>query len=180
MAARSRLFSAPVGLGLTTIAAVVALDQITKWWVIEVVMQPPRVVPVTFFFNLVMGWNKGVSFGLFNQDSPYNAWVLSVLALAITAGLAVWLARVKRRGIAFAIGLVIGGALGNVIDRLRFGAVADFLDFHAFGLHWPAFNVADTGISVGAAIIVLDSLFGGRETPKNKDGPGGAGADPKA
>jgi len=180
MASRLRLFSVPVGLGLVTIAGVVVLDQITKWWVIEVVMQPPRVIPVTFFLNLVMGWNKGVSFGLLNQDSPYNAWVLSALALAITVGLLIWLARVRRRGLALAIGLVVGGALGNVIDRLRFGAVADFLDFHAFGLHWPAFNVADTGISIGAAIIVLDSLFGGWETPKNKGGPGSAGADPKA
>jgi signal peptidase II len=73
------------------------------------------------------------------------------------------------------IGLIIGGAVGNVIDRLRFGAVADFLDLHAFGYHWPAFNVADTGITVGAAVLVLDSLFAGAERPKDGGGTGAAG-----
>jgi signal peptidase II len=167
-------------IGLAAALGVIVLDQITKWWIVERVMQPPRVIPLTPFFNVVMGWNKGVSFGLFNQDSPYSAWVLSALALAITAGLLVWLWRVERRGLALAVGLVVGGALGNVIDRVRFGAVADFLDFHAFGWHWPAFNVADAGISLGAALIVLDSLFGGRERPKNKGGPVRTGADPQA
>jgi signal peptidase II len=165
-------------IGIATALVVIVLDQATKWWIVERVMQPPRVISLTSFFNLVMGWNRGVSFGLFNQDSPNNAWVLSALALAITAGLLVWLWRIERRGLALALGLMVGGALGNVIDRVRFGAVADFLDFHAFGWHWPAFNVADTGISVGAALIVLDSLFDGREKPKNKGGPARTGADP--
>jgi signal peptidase II len=66
--------------------------------------------------------------------------------------------------------MVIGGALGNVVDRLRFGAVTDFLDFHVLGYHWPAFNVADTGISVGVALIVIDSLFGGQDTDGEKNG----------
>lgn len=155
-------------LGLGVAAAVLIADQASKWWILESVMRPPRTIEITPFFNLVMGWNRGVSFGLFDSASPANAWVLSGLALAIVAGLLVWLHRTARPLPAAAIGLIVGGALGNVIDRVRFGAVADFLDFHAFGWHWPAFNAADTGISVGAAILVIDSLFNDREMPKNR------------
>jgi signal peptidase II len=155
-----------VGLGLALL--VFGLDQLTKWWIVESVMRPPRVLPVTPFFNLVMGWNRGVSFGMFNQDSPYNAWIFAGLALVIVAVLAVWLWRADRGLIGVAIGLIIGGALGNVVDRLRFGAVADFLDFHIGGYHWPAFNVADSGITIGAALLLADALFSRSEKPKNR------------
>ena len=151
-------------VGILTAILVVALDQVSKWWMLEHVMRPPRVIELTGFFNLVTGWNRGVSFGLFNTASPYNAWVLSAIALGIVAALAVWLGRARSPFLAAAIGLVIGGALGNVIDRLRFGAVFDFLDLHTAGYHWPAFNVADSAITVGAVMLVVDSLFMG---PKN-------------
>ncbi len=156
--------------GLVVAALVILFDQATKWWIIEVVMQPPRIIELTPFFNLVMGWNRGVSFGLFDGDSALNVWILPLVALAIVAALVVWLRRVQGAWLAFAIGLVIGGALGNVVDRLRFGAVADFLDFHIAGYHWPAFNVADSGITVGVAMLVLDSLFMGAKKPKSKGG----------
>ena len=158
------------GLGLA--AAVMAFDQVTKWWIVERVMQPPRTIPVTSYFNLVMGWNRGVSFGLFNTDSTINVWFLPLVAIVIIIGLVVWLSRTDRFLAAAAIGLVIGGAVGNLIDRLRFGAVADFLDFHVAGFHWPAFNVADSGITVGAVILVLESLFGPAEKPNNEPGEG--------
>ncbi len=157
-------------LGLIVAALVIVFDQATKWWIVDVVMQPPRIIPVTPFFNLVMGWNRGISFGLFDGDSAINVWILPLVALAIVAALVVWLRRVQGVWLASAIGLVIGGALGNVVDRLRFGAVADFLDFHVAGYHWPAFNVADSGITVGVTMLVLDSLFMGAEKPKNKGG----------
>ena len=157
-------------LGLGVAILVIVFDQATKWWIIEVVMQPPRIIELTPFFNLVMGWNRGISFGLFDGDSAINVWILPLVALAIVAALVVWLRRVQGAWLASAIGLVIGGALGNVVDRLRFGAVADFLDFHVAGYHWPAFNVADSGITVGVAMLVLDSLFMGAEKPKNKGG----------
>ncbi len=157
----------PLRLGLGLAAAIVIVDQVSKWWIVERVMQPPRVIPVTPFFNLVMGWNRGVSFGLFNSETAI-AWVFAALALAIVAFLASWLAKADRMLVAVALGAVIGGALGNVIDRIRFGAVADFLDFHAFGRHWPAFNAADAAISAGAALLIIDALFDRPRSPKNK------------
>ncbi|MEX2450496.1 MAG: signal peptidase II [Rhodospirillales bacterium] len=156
--------------GLGVAAVVLALDQLSKWWIVAEVMQPPRVIPVTPFFNLVLGWNRGISFGLFHGDSAFNVWGLPALALAIVAVLLVWLWRSGGVLVPLAIGLIVGGALGNVIDRIRHGAVADFLDFHVAGYHWPAFNVADTGITVGAVLLIFDSLFGGRERPNNTGG----------
>ncbi len=150
--------------GLIVAAVVILLDQLTKWWILEVVMQPiPHVVEVTPFFNLVMAWNTGVSFGTFGSSHAFMPYVLSAVALAIVVALVMWLRQADRRYVALALGMVIGGAIGNVIDRFRFGAVADFLDFHIGGWHFWAFNVADSGISVGVALLVLDGLFAGRE-----------------
>jgi signal peptidase II len=148
----------PFPLGLLIALMILALDQVSKWWILAVVMQPPRLIEVTSFFNLVLVWNRGISFGLFNNESPWNSIILTAVALMISGGLAVWLTRVRRTGTAIAIGLIIGGALGNVFDRVRFGAVCDFLDLHAFGYHWPAFNVADAAISVGAVILLYEAL----------------------
>ena len=152
------------GLGLA--ALVLSLDQVTKWWILDVIMQPPRVIPVTPFFNLVMWWNRGISFGFLDSSTTTGPWLLSLVALAITAVLVVWLYRAERLGVALGIGLIIGGALGNLVDRARWGAVPDFLDFYAGDYHWPAFNVADSGITVGAAVLILDSLFHREKTLK--------------
>ncbi len=124
-----------------------------------------RVIEVTPFFNLVMGWNYGISFGFLNSAPALALWLLPMVVVIITAALGVWLYRIDRLRPALALGLIIGGAIGNLIDRLRFGAVADFLDFHAFGIHWPAFNAADSAITVGAVVLILDSLFVGDEKP---------------
>lgn len=150
--------------GLAVAGVVLVLDQASKWWIVARVMDPPRTIEVTPFFNLVMAWNRGVSFGLFANDSKWGSWLLSGLALAITVALLVWLAKAENRVQALAIGMVVGGAVGNVIDRLRFGAVADFLDIHVAGWHWPAFNLADSGISIGVALLLFDALFGGRQS----------------
>lgn len=145
------------GLGLA--AAVTILDQISKWWILGTVMQPPRVIPVTPFFNLVLGWNRGISFGFLDSGGWLSAWFLPLAAVVISAVLAVWLYRVRQLRAAVGIGLIIGGAMGNLVDRLQFGAVADFLDFYAWGFHWPAFNLADSAITAGAVVLILDSLF---------------------
>ena len=149
-------------LGLLVALPVVVLDQLTKWWVLADLMNPPAAIEVTPFFNLVLVWNRGVSFGLFDNDSPWGPVLLAGLALAISVVLLVWLTRAGSRLSAIAIGIVLGGAIGNVIDRVRFGAVVDFLDFHALGYHWPAFNVADSAISIGVGLLLYDGLFENR------------------
>ncbi|MFD1111252.1 signal peptidase II [Pseudoroseomonas ludipueritiae] len=132
-----------------------ALDQASKWWILTAVMDPPRLIPVAPFFNLTLGFNRGVSFGLLAADSPATPWLLSGFALAVLLGFGIWLARDSQPRHGLAAGLIGGGALGNVVDRLRQGAVTDFLDFHWAGYHWPAFNIADTLIFLGAALLVL-------------------------
>lgn len=148
------------------LAATVVLDQASKWLIVEQVMRPPRVLPITGFFNLVLTHNTGISFGMFRGGEAWMRWVLVAAALAIVAALMVWLHRQPARGHAVAVGLICGGALGNVIDRIWVGAVVDFLDFHAAGWHWPAFNVADSAITLGVAVMILDGLFRGQSDSK--------------
>ncbi|MHA1567779.1 MAG: signal peptidase II, partial [Alphaproteobacteria bacterium] len=150
---------------------VLLADQVSKWAVVVVVFGrsfgdgalfegslPPAGVAVTGFFNLVLFGNKGVAFSLL--DGGAGRWLLIVLALGIVVGLAIWLWKVEQWMVGLAIGAIIGGALGNALDRVRFGAVVDFLDFHAFGWHWPSFNVADSSIVVGVGLLLLDGLRG--------------------
>ena len=155
-----------LGLGLALL--ILAADQTLKALILHVVFDlPPPIGPhswhppieITGFFNLVMVWNPGISFGLLGGGGDWMRWGLTGLAVAVTIGLAIWLRYVDRTHLALAIGLVIGGAIGNVIDRVRFGAVADFLDFHLFGYHWYAFNIADSAIVIGVAVLLVDSLF---------------------
>lgn len=144
--------------GLTAAAAVFALDQVTKSAVLTasdgVSGWGVEVLP---FFSLVMVRNTGVSFGLLSGGIA-AWWVLSAVALVVTAFLFRWLWREPSLLVATGLGLIVGGALGNVVDRWRHGAVTDFLDFHAAGWHWPAFNLADVGIVVGVAAIIWSSF----------------------
>ena len=157
----------PLRFGLGLAGVIFVADQLTKWGMMEFVMSPPTVIPVTSFFNLVVAWNRGVSFGMFDSDSPYSSWILSAIAIIIVGFMVRWLCKVTVQHQAAAIGMIIGGALGNVLDRIIHGAVYDFLDFHVAGYHWPAFNVADSAICVGAVILVLDSLFAKSENTDN-------------
>jgi signal peptidase II len=155
------------GRGLALLALTVLADQLSKSWVISYFGAAPGTpVPqrmVTPFFNLVLTWNRGMSFGLFNRDSPWNAALFSVLAVVIVTALLVWLWRTESALVAAGIGLVAGGAVGNVIDRLRLGAVTDFLDFHWGDWHFATFNVADSAITVGVGLLLLDALLNRRE-----------------
>ncbi len=146
-------------LGGIVAVVIIILDQTSKWLMLEHVMNPPRIIEVTPFFNLVYAWNRGISFGVFNTGSPWNRWALPLVAVGICVALAFWLVRSTHWSMTVGIAMIIGGALGNVIDRLRAGAVYDFLDIHAAGWHWPAFNVADSAISIGVVFLILDSLF---------------------
>ncbi|MGE4221427.1 MAG: signal peptidase II [Alphaproteobacteria bacterium] len=152
-------------LGLAIAALVAVLDQLTKQMMMGWLGDPFQVVEVTGFFNLVTVWNRGVSFGMFNAAGDVGPWILSLVAIAVSIALGVWLRRAESRLLAVALGLVIGGALGNVVDRAIYGAVYDFLDLHAFGYHWPAFNLADSAITAGVIGILLDGLFERRKEP---------------
>ena len=145
------------GLGLAALVA--ALDQLSKWIIVAHIMNPPVQIEVTSFFNLVLAHNRGVSFGMFAAGSELGKWILVGLALMISGFLVRWLFQSSSPFSIIALGLILGGAVGNVIDRVLIGAVVDFLDFHAFGTHWPAFNVADTTIFLGAAGLIFESFF---------------------
>jgi signal peptidase II len=153
-------------LGLALAVLAIVLDQLSKWLIVTQVMTPPRVIEVTGFFKIVLAWNTGVSFSMLDMGGAFGRWGLSVLALIIVIVLFFWLRKTERRLPAIGLGLVIGGALGNVIDRVRLGAVADFLLFHWNEHYWPAFNIADCAITLGVAALLVDALFGSRESHK--------------
>lgn len=159
-----------VRLALALIAVVLVLDQASKWVVLTQVMDPPRTIEVTGFFNLVLVYNTGVSFGLFGGAAvAWKAGALGGLAVAVSAGLLYWLVREPERLLGLAVGLIVGGALGNALDRAHQPGVVDFLDFHLAGWHWPAFNLADSTIFLGVAVLIFDGLFRGRVRSKNTD-----------
>ncbi|MBN08008.1 MAG: signal peptidase II [Rhodospirillaceae bacterium] len=149
----------PVPLGLLVAVLAIGADQVTKWWILASVMDPPRIINVTPFFNVVLVWNRGISFGMFSNESMAGVWILSFLALIIVGFLFNWLRKAESKRVAISLGLIIGGALGNVIDRAVHSAVLDFLDFYIGSVRWPAFNAADSFITVGAILLILDSLF---------------------
>lgn len=152
-------------LGLSVAVLVIILDQVSKYFIMNYVLGAYALINYTSFFNLVRAWNTGVSFSMFNNWGSLGVIALSVVALAIVSVLVYWLYTEKSRLNQIALGFIIGGALGNVIDRIRLGAVFDFLDFYIGDSHWPAFNLADSFICVGAFMIVVNSLL----VHKNKD-----------
>jgi len=169
-------------------AFLLVVDQLSKWTVTEYLIPialekpdpqslgliewylhtPPRLpfvsVDVLPFFNLVMVWNQGISFGLFNNGSDYGPMILSGVSFLIASFFIVWLFRSESKLQNIGIAFVIAGALGNIIDRLRFGAVIDFLDFHTEDLNRPAFTAADSWIFIGVLLLRLQSFF--FETPQ--------------
>ena len=139
-------------------AAIVAADQLTKWAVLASFAHGERRV-ITGFLNLVLVYNKGAAFSMFADAAGWQTPLLVVFALAAALIVSYLIVRnPDKRLLCLGLALILGGALGNVIDRLRYGHVVDFLDFHAMGWHWPAFNVADSGITVGAVLLILDGF----------------------
>ena len=150
--------------GLVIAAITLVLDQLSKWWILyELDLPARRNVPLfeigPIGLDLTMVWNRGVTFGLLSGDSEWNQIFLAGLAGVIALVLLRWLWKAENRLVAVALGLVIGGAIGNIIDRFRFGAVVDFVDAHGWGWHWYVFNVADAGIVVGVTLLLVDALF---------------------
>jgi signal peptidase II len=154
--------------GLILAAFVVIADQITKYIVLGPgQFSPPgclelgmncRVIELTSFFDLRMVWNRGVSFGLMRANTDIVRWALVLLSFVISGVFVWWLRTADRRLTSTALGLVVGGALGNVIDRIRFGAVCDFFDFSGLWFPW-VFNVADSAITLGAVLLAVDMIF---------------------
>ena len=146
-------------LGYGIAVVVFALDQLVKYWVTSVLdLQTRGVVPVLPVFDLTWVENNGVSMGLLRADGPTGRWLLVAATLAIAIAVAVWIARAVDRTDTVALGLVLGGALGNIVDRVRFGYVIDFFDAFWHDHHFYVFNVADAAITVGVALLLVRSL----------------------
>ena len=156
----------PLGLGVAGLTLIA--DQADKAWMLYVYdIGAKGTVRLAPFFDLILVWNRGVSYGLFPQESGLGRWVLILFALTSTLALLVWLARITSPLAAVCVGLIIGGAVGNAIDRILYGAVADFFSFHAFGFEWYVFNVADTAIVAGVIGLLYESVFGGHKKVSN-------------
>jgi signal peptidase II len=156
----------PLGLGIA--ALTVLIDQAHKAWMLYVYdIGAKGSVTITPFFDLVLVWNQGISYGLLPQESTLGRWGLILFALAASLALAAWLARLTAPLGAASIGLIIGGAIGNAIDRIAYGAVADFFSLHALGYQWYVFNIADAAIVAGVVGLLYESLFGGHKKVGN-------------
>ena len=154
--------------GFTIAAVVFALDQLTKWIVAgPLELQTVRQIVLLPIFDLSWTENNGISLGLLNAETEVGRWMLVALTAAIAIGVAVWLGREKQRGDQLALGMVLGGALGNILDRVRFGYVVDFADLHFGGFRpFLVFNVADAAISIGVVILLLRAFLIRDERPK--------------
>jgi signal peptidase II len=154
-------------LGLTVAAVIALLDQALKLWLLFAFdLQSRGVVRLTPFLDLVLVWNRGISYGLFQQDGPLGQWVLLALTAFAVTLLWIWLARSTSRLMAVSLALIIGGAVGNAIDRVAYGAVADFVLLHlttaSFSFKWYVFNLADAAIVAGVGGLLYDSVAGHR------------------
>jgi signal peptidase II len=148
-------------LGLITAVITFLFDQLSKWYVLNIIHLNERdPMHIASFMDFAMAWNKGVSYSLLTSNSQEPLIALSLLLSVI---LLIWLARAKTRLAAFALGLIIGGALGNALDRVLHGAVADFVLLHWGDWSWYIFNLADVGIVVGVGLLIYDNLFGGEQ-----------------
>ncbi len=164
MAARAFPDRAPLRLGLTAAVITAAIDQGVKLWLLYGFgLTGQGRVPITSFLDLVLAWNTGISYGLFQQTGPLGQWLLLALKVIAVALLLVWLARTRSILAGLALGLIVGGAVGNAIDRALHGAVMDFVLFHiataTWTFQWYVFNLADAAIVAGVVGLVYESLF---------------------
>lgn len=149
-----------IRIGLVCSVLVLAADQASKYWILNGLDLPAlgsvAVLPV---LNFTMVWNHGVTFGLLTSHGPRAPYFLGAVALAVVVALGVWLSRAGNLWVALGIGAIAGGAIGNVLDRLRYGAVVDFIHAHAWGYSWYVFNVADAAIVCGVAALMIETLL---------------------
>ena len=149
------------GLGLVAAVVVLIADQVSKWWVLDGLhlAERPDGIELLPVLRFTMVWNRGVTFGLLTGFGSWSYLLLAAVALAVVAALIAWLRRAESGVVATALGAIVGGAISNVIDRLRFGAVVDFIHAHIGAWSWYVFNLADAAIVCGVAALVLDSLL---------------------
>ena len=149
-------------MALAVFVATVAIDQAHKWWMISIYdIGSKGRVEITPFFDIVFVKNIGISYSLFNQESVLGQYLLAGFAFVASLALWIWLNR-SNAGWLMAVGLalIMGGAIGNGLDRLTMGGVADFFSLHAFGFYWYVFNIADVAIVAGVAVLLYESLWG--------------------
>ncbi len=157
---------APLALGLLIVAVGFVADQLTKLWVLFGTGLPQgesiRVLP---FMEFILVWNRGISYGLMQQHTELGRWLLVAFSIVAIVLLSAWMRRTDSRFTAVALALIVGGALGNLVDRVAYGAVVDFVHLHAFGWSWYVFNLADTWIVAGVLALLYDSFrLGGRSS----------------
>lgn len=151
----------PVTLGLLTALGIFAADRLSKYAILEIVALPARgQISLLPFLDLTMVWNRGVSFGMLQADDMTGRLLLAGFAALVVCGLLIWLYRNTQLLVSVALGGIIGGAVGNLYDRLAWGAVADFVDLHILDYHWYVFNLADAAITLGVAALIIDSFRG--------------------
>jgi signal peptidase II len=159
-AGRSNAWGPVTAFGVAVAVITCLIDQAAKGWLLLAADLGSHSRSVTPFFNLVLVWNTGISYGLFAQQGPIGRWALLVFKVAAVAFLWVWLARSSSRLTGLALGLIIGGAVGNAVDRVHWPGVMDFADLHLGNLHWYVFNLADTAIVAGVVALLYESLRG--------------------
>lgn len=153
--------------GIVTALLAIVTDQLSKFWILDNI-SAKHLISIGQYFNITKVWNTGVSFSLLNGYGIAGTVCLCIVALSVCGFLFYWMKKETARLKIICLGLIIGGALGNVTDRIFHGAVLDFLDFHYKQYHWPAFNLADTYICIGAFILVLNELYYGYKNRKEK------------
>jgi len=149
-----------IGVYLTVFVAL--FDQGVKFWILNNVLSEITFLRVNSFLNLQLSWNRGITFGLFSNYAQWMPYVLISVTLFVIVFLINWLRRAENLYVSLGLGFIMGGAIGNVLDRFRYGAVVDFLDFHIGGYHWYNFNVADSAIVLGVGLLLLENLLDNR------------------
>lgn len=151
----------------SVVILLIAIDQLSKWWVLNILDLPSKgSVPVLPFLSLTMVWNKGISMGL-SLGEVLGKWGIVVMTGGVTVWLLVWLSKTRVKPEAIGLTLIVSGAIGNLIDRFVHGAVVDFIHLHAAGYNFYVFNVADSAITLGVALLLIDGLRAGKKSPKN-------------
>lgn len=161
----------PARLGALIAVSTLLLDQGTKLWglfVARIVESGP--IELTPFLELTEVWNRGVSYGLFQQHTDWGRWLLIIVSAVAALGFSVWLTRVRDRILAAALGLLIGGAIGNLVDRVAYGAVFDFIHFHWGSFSWYVFNIADAAIVAGVVGLLYDAVRSRNDVQRTEGG----------